>query len=608
MLLASGPFLARFQAGSLNLVFGYCYLPLILFLVLRLVTQPSRQTWVKLAVVWALQLLSSHPQAFWLSTMAAAVIATGFLIAPPLRVAWRRWWQGVLLMVAAAIAAVALLGIIVVPLAQLIAESNRASASLDYSGMFAMAAIHWWSLILGPAREFAVNWEYDAHVGIVVMIGAAAATLQWRQPAVRALMALIAFGGLIAAGESTPLFSILYEVLPGLSAFRLPSRAALLVVVGLVLLATLSASNREANKPAGWAAALIVAALVSLFGSQFISQVSTAWWLQQVAGLVLAGLAWWVWLARSNSIARWGLLLIVSVELVTTVIGQKQLPTQGGQFQRFEAEELIVRAIQDRGLNDNPAPPRVAVSPALVRENAGMVLGYAGVTGFESLSLGRVWDYLHLAAGTDPAHAFNTSPAGPVYDHADRFGSVALNVSLPPESGFLKVGPASDPRAFVAGEISPVKHWSDAIDRMVAGHNIHQTLLVETAWMPRAGLMSEPVEASAEIRSFSINRIHVNTQSSGPAILVLAEAWYPGWEATVNGTTMACFPVNAWMRAVEIPAGDAEIVFRYRQQGLWPGLLLSLLTLVALVLIAKPRLIPAKLRRQHSGTAKDSTP
>ena len=48
VLLVSGPFLARFQAGSLNLVFGYCYLPLILFLVLRLVTQPSRQNWVKL--------------------------------------------------------------------------------------------------------------------------------------------------------------------------------------------------------------------------------------------------------------------------------------------------------------------------------------------------------------------------------------------------------------------------------------------------------------------------------------------------------------------------------------------------------------------------------
>ena len=538
--------------------------------------------------------------------MAAAVFVSGFLIAPPLHVAWGRWWRGILLMVAAAVAAVALLGVIVVPLAQLIAESNRASASLAFSGMFAMAPIHWWSLVLAPARAFAVNWEYDVHVGIVVSLGAAAATLQWRQPAVRALIGLIAFGGFIAAGESTPVFGFLYEVLPGLSAFRLPSRAALLVVVGLVLLATLSASNREANKPAGWAAALSAAVLVSLFGAQFLSQISTTWWLQQVGGLVLAGLAWWLWLARANSIARGGLLLIVLVELSATVIGQKQLPAQGGQFQRFEAEKLIVRAIQDRSLNNDPAPPRVAVSPALVRENAGMLWGYAGVTGFESLSLGRVWNYLHLAAGADPAHAFNTSPAGPIYDHADRFGSVALNVSLPPESGFLQVGPASDPRAYVAGEFSSVNHWSDAIEQMVAGHDIHQTLSVEAGWVWQTNLIGKPVQASAEIRSFSTNEVHVSTRSSGPAILVLAEAWYPGWEATVNGTTVKCFPANAWMRAVAIPAGDAEIVFRYRQPGILPGLLLSLLTLGALTLIAKPNLVPARLRTLSRFTSPQS--
>jgi uncharacterized membrane protein YfhO len=65
------------------------------------------------------------------------------------------------------------------------------------------------------------------------------------------------------------------------------------------------------------------------------------------------------------------------------------------------------------------------------------------------------------------------------------------------------------------------------------------------------------------------------------ALVVLAEAWYPGWRARADGRDVPCLPVNAWMRAAAVPAGTREVVFYYRSRLLWPGAALSVLGLLA---------------------------
>lgn len=64
---------------------------------------------------------------------------------------------------------------------------------------------------------------------------------------------------------------------------------------------------------------------------------------------------------------------------------------------------------------------------------------------------------------------------------------------------------------------------------------------------------------------------------------MLAEPWFPGWSATVNGATVPCVPANAWMRAVAVPEGKSEVVFAFRSTYLAHGAALSLLGLWAIV-------------------------
>jgi uncharacterized membrane protein YfhO len=73
----------------------------------------------------------------------------------------------------------------------------------------------------------------------------------------------------------------------------------------------------------------------------------------------------------------------------------------------------------------------------------------------------------------------------------------------------------------------------------------------------------------------------VQTRADVAGVLILAEAWYPGWQATIGGRPLAVFPVNGWMRGVVIPAGGHEVVFSYRERLLGPGLALSLLSAAA---------------------------
>lgn len=57
-------------------------------------------------------------------------------------------------------------------------------------------------------------------------------------------------------------------------------------------------------------------------------------------------------------------------------------------------------------------------------------------------------------------------------------------------------------------------------------------------------------------------------------VVVLSDAFAPGWTATVNGQPAPILRANYAFRAVEIP-GDASIVFRYRTPGLSAGVTVS---------------------------------
>ncbi len=79
----------------------------------------------------------------------------------------------------------------------------------------------------------------------------------------------------------------------------------------------------------------------------------------------------------------------------------------------------------------------------------------------------------------------------------------------------------------------------------------------------------------ASLVSYSPERVVARTRSERPGLLVLKEAYYPGWEATVNGEAVGIYPANVLFRGVPLPPGENEVVFTYRPQSWRTGLRVS---------------------------------
>jgi hypothetical protein len=72
----------------------------------------------------------------------------------------------------------------------------------------------------------------------------------------------------------------------------------------------------------------------------------------------------------------------------------------------------------------------------------------------------------------------------------------------------------------------------------------------------------------------------VRLEASAPGVLVLNDAFYSGWRATVDGVATPLLAANHLVRAVFVQPGAHEVVFRYRTPGLLLGLVLTLLFLL----------------------------
>ena len=92
------------------------------------------------------------------------------------------------------------------------------------------------------------------------------------------------------------------------------------------------------------------------------------------------------------------------------------------------------------------------------------------------------------------------------------------------------------------------------------------------------------------------NRVVVHiAEGTRPGVLVLADLWYPGWEATVDGNPAPVLAVDGVFRGVEVGQGAREVVFQYYPASLRVGAVVSLAALAVLLLLAL-------LYRRQSGT------
>lgn len=85
---------------------------------------------------------------------------------------------------------------------------------------------------------------------------------------------------------------------------------------------------------------------------------------------------------------------------------------------------------------------------------------------------------------------------------------------------------------------------------------------------------------SVRIADYGLNRVTLDVETDGAALVVLADNHFPGWRATVDGDDVPILRSHATFRAVAVPAGKSSVRFEYRPGSFWLGLAAAFLGLL----------------------------
>jgi hypothetical protein len=87
--------------------------------------------------------------------------------------------------------------------------------------------------------------------------------------------------------------------------------------------------------------------------------------------------------------------------------------------------------------------------------------------------------------------------------------------------------------------------------------------------------------------------------ADGPGTLVLTDAYYPGWTASIDGVPAPIERADIMFRGLSLPVGQHQVEFRYSPTSVWLGLAISGLAWAALV----AGWLSHQLRRQKRAAA-----
>jgi hypothetical protein len=570
----------------INSVAILAHLPWALWLVDRMLRGPGngRRLAVEgaaLALVIASALLLGHPQTVWyvglVGVAHAAAVAVG-----------ERRGRRLLLVSAFAMLGVLLGAVQLVPMWDATARSLR--ATLPESGVL-LGSLHPLNLVQlvapyglmerhVPTRggagleRFIHRHELGLYPGAAVAPLVIWLALRWRSlmPPQRRLagagLVLAALGLLLALGDYGPFGAILTR-LPLVRQFRVPARYVLLTQMGLAA-----------------AVAVAVDDLLRRGGAASPARVRGRMWLATAPLLTAAGLA----------------LLVVASRRSPATVGAAGTPARLGF-------NLLLATLAAAGVALASRRPRLGLAGLLL-----LTLADAAAYGLYF----HVWDTVvplrpALAPAADvppvpPGARLHVPPPDPIAA-PDRPapGRLALAgyrltggyVALEPARRLRLDGPSDAPIRLAGAAWA----WDDAARawRAVPGFAPRVRAVARTVAGERpprvpdgfdpgtAAIVDRPVTLDpgepgrAALDEDRPGRVRAVVEAPGRRLLVLNEAYHPGWSAALDGVAVPVERADYDAMGVVVPAGRHEVLFRFRPPAFRLGAIVSGVGLVALL-------------------------
>jgi hypothetical protein len=473
-----------------------------------------------------------------------------------------------------------------------------------------------------------LNNEY---AGLVPLLLLPILLLGRRTAQVWFFMGLAGLTLLYALAASTPLFHLFY-LIPGVSLFRAWSMIIFLYGLSLATLGAIAvqqlmewlATNRtEAEqgraRKALWitsgsfgvlallaAAGVVTGAWASIFGDSIridrlqanVPYIQMGFWI--AFGLALAVAGAWELASRGALSARAFVIVLAVLAAADLYRAGRPFIVQTALMNQYAAGSPLfqpddaIRELQRR--RDAGGVFRVADLgtllnlPSPYRQNDLAVHGLEQLAGHHGNELGR---YRALIGG----------------EHAENLLASELRLADITNTEYLlipqRIEHPSLEEVFVGSQVAIYRNlavlpraYLVGATEIVAGNAAIERLLAPGFDARTTAILAEPLPATVEIQPGAtgtvewiekqVDRFTLRVSVDRPALLVVLDNYYPAWRATVGGRETPIHRANHTFRAVEVPAGEHMVAFRYTPVSLRTGALVSLtvLTLLLVVIVA----------------------
>jgi len=606
---AVGPGLAGHRgAGHVGIVYGWAWLPWCAWAALA--ARSWRGGW-RLGLVLAAAFLADVRMGYYAALVAAAIgAARGARAIHELRLqARRRISRGVGVWGAAALAFAGGAAILALPLAELLGQATRAglspqeamTLSLPPAGLLGVA------LPLEPATP-----EWATYLGLPVLGAAIVALWGPRRKVAYALWACAILAAALALGAYTPLYGVALRVLPGLSLLRVPARFWILVLgcvsalAGMGLDAT-AALRRDpkAKRPASLALGAVLAALGALGGF------AAATGLGKAGAYARFGIAGAVGIA-SLALTMRGRATRVAAALILCAAFADATGAARAWWHLAAVDEVVAPGREVAAyLASLPDRGRVYSPSYSVPQQTAWAYRLEMADGVDPTQLARYRRFMALAGGYEVTAYTVTIPPFPPdapvesalrdsRPNARLLGLLNvthLAAAFPIEGeGWELVARAAGvyvyrnaealPRAWLVHDVRVVGD-GEALGRL-EGMDLRRQALIPPEWTGLvAGAGGNADGDAVRVVARSANALELDVQATAPGLLVVSEAWYPGWRAWVDGRAVPVARADYVLRAVPIEeAGAHRVRLAYVPIAFYVGAAVSAVAFLGYAIVA----------------------
>jgi hypothetical protein len=558
----------------LSMVGTVCWFPLALYLLERAArSRAERRSLCLFGVVVGLQVVSGHPQIVYYCVLFYIIYATGRARSVPGGAATLSW------SLAALLAGLGLGAVQLLPTYELARLTDRAhglsfaqATALAYDPRDVLNFFYPYAngdIGDGTYRGRAIFWEDYGYAGLIpLLLAGYGAVKGWRAWHTRFFAWAGAAAYLLVLGPHTPVFAAAFHVVPGMGYFRFPTRLLFLVDFSIAVLAAAgmrALTAREGSFPRGAALAPLLVGLTTL----------DLWYFQVRQNPVISAAEW----RRPPRTAE-------------------LLQQQGGPdlFRIYSLGTVETH----RGAFGEAGGWRGSLAPfveqrELLQPNSNAVYGLSSADGYAQLTPSYVvdiWGDQNRPGLMQRAGVFRDGTFTPSPQFLKILSLFNVKYVLSPwtvRSGelapFKQEGrvlvyrnPQVLPRAFLLGRHRRVGDSAEAQERLLAPDfdPREEVILFEDPPHTEGPLSAEGALVSVE--RYRPEEVVVRTAAPYAGILVLGDTFYPGWRAEVDGVEVRILRANLAQRAVPLEAGTHEVRFVFRSPAIRRGLLISLVS------------------------------